>query len=337
MATTDETISIFRTRKFHQWKKKPSTKSRRKQFLQEFLQKLDTLPISSNEFEKNFDLELFGFVTQNLNTKTPLEKETMLCISQYVCELAEKISAYADSKLLEFILKLNLHKILHSMLSFFIQERGKNHHMFFVRLLERILAIKRAKKILINLGLTPALIETLTKIFFKEEEEKEESENACLKLMHIEICVKLKKTLEKKFLKKVVQKVEELKIKFENENHFQIKACMVLEEIRERCEKLKIDFEFSNTIGVKQQNTITRWVKEDIQTERLSFGTNFTIDLKKQKLRVKVKCEFCEKMEEFRAELFKRCAVCKSVFYCSKKCQKADWKKHKKVCNQAFN
>jgi len=315
------------------------TKSRRKQFLQEFLQKLDTLPISSNEFEKNFDLELFAFVTQNLNTKTPLEKETMLCLSQYVCELAEKINGYADSKLLEFILKLNLHKILHSMLSFFIQERGKNHHMFFVRLLERILAIKRAKKILINLGLTPALIETLTKMFFKEEEEEEESEkNACFKLMYIEICVKLKKTLEKKFLKKVVQKVEELKIKFENENHFQIKACMVLEEIRERCEKLKIDFEFPNTIGVKQQNTITRWYKEDINTERLasSFGTNFTID-DKQKLRVKVKCEFCEKMEEFRAEPFKRCAACKSVFYCSIKCHKEDWKKHKKVCNQAFN
>ena len=29
---------------------------------------------------------------------------------------------------------------------------------------------------------------------------------------------------------------------------------------------------------------------------------------------------------------FKKCSACKKVYYCSRKCQKADWKRHKKVC-----
>ena len=36
----------------------------------------------------------------------------------------------------------------------------------------------------------------------------------------------------------------------------------------------------------------------------------------------------CTKREMQIAQ-FKRCAVCHAVFYCSRECQKADWKSHK--------
>merc|ERR1712062_399432 len=47
------------------------------------------------------------------------------------------------------------------------------------------------------------------------------------------------------------------------------------------------------------------------------------------------KCSYylCEKVEESPGQ-FKSCARCRLVHYCSKKCQKKDWKiSHKKFCN----
>lgn len=35
---------------------------------------------------------------------------------------------------------------------------------------------------------------------------------------------------------------------------------------------------------------------------------------------------------ETKSENMKKCSRCKVVYYCSSKCQRADWKKHKKIC-----
>ena len=45
-------------------------------------------------------------------------------------------------------------------------------------------------------------------------------------------------------------------------------------------------------------------------------------------------CQNCgNKYEKKETECkFKKCANCKTAWYCSKKCQKADWKIHKKKC-----
>mmetsp|Transcript_20515 Transcript_20515/g.43364 ORF Transcript_20515/g.43364 Transcript_20515/m.43364 type:complete len:143 (+) Transcript_20515:93-521(+) len=41
-------------------------------------------------------------------------------------------------------------------------------------------------------------------------------------------------------------------------------------------------------------------------------------------------CQVCQK------EASKRCSRCNQAWYCSAECQKNDWKKHKSVCNSAF-
>jgi hypothetical protein len=42
-------------------------------------------------------------------------------------------------------------------------------------------------------------------------------------------------------------------------------------------------------------------------------------------------CGHCRKVEGRKGE-FKRCSQCKQVAYCSRDCQKADWKSHKAAC-----
>ena len=43
------------------------------------------------------------------------------------------------------------------------------------------------------------------------------------------------------------------------------------------------------------------------------------------------KCALCGKAQYLVGQL-KKCTVCKKTFYCSKQCQKSDWRKHKKIC-----
>ena len=43
-------------------------------------------------------------------------------------------------------------------------------------------------------------------------------------------------------------------------------------------------------------------------------------------------CAGCQKSQSDISEPLKRCAKCQTQCYCSRECQKADWKTHKKVC-----
>ena len=53
--------------------------------------------------------------------------------------------------------------------------------------------------------------------------------------------------------------------------------------------------------------------------------------------------DYCEKIDCHNSEasekhsIFKRCNGCASVLYCSRKCQKLDWKCHKSSCGQPDN
>uniref|UniRef100_A0A915A697 MYND-type domain-containing protein n=1 Tax=Parascaris univalens TaxID=6257 RepID=A0A915A697_PARUN len=48
-------------------------------------------------------------------------------------------------------------------------------------------------------------------------------------------------------------------------------------------------------------------------------------------------CSYC--LEPDRTTKLEKCAACKSIFYCSRSCQKADWPMHKVECkfSKAFN
>lgn len=46
-------------------------------------------------------------------------------------------------------------------------------------------------------------------------------------------------------------------------------------------------------------------------------------------------CSSCRKTQRDLPNPLKRCAKCSNQWYCSRECQKADWKSHKKVCGNA--
>jgi hypothetical protein len=49
-------------------------------------------------------------------------------------------------------------------------------------------------------------------------------------------------------------------------------------------------------------------------------------------------CCYCEKLEtEMDGAMLMKCQRCKSVYYCSKECQVADWKSYKKMCKAMSN
>jgi hypothetical protein len=48
----------------------------------------------------------------------------------------------------------------------------------------------------------------------------------------------------------------------------------------------------------------------------------------KDKIRV---CRWCKNTDRGKAK-YKICTGCRSAYYCSKKCQKRDWEKHKLIC-----
>lgn len=48
-------------------------------------------------------------------------------------------------------------------------------------------------------------------------------------------------------------------------------------------------------------------------------------------------CEKCGKREFARERKLKRCSRCKIVLYCSEKCQRADWSRHKNYCKPSEN
>ncbi|EED16617.1 MYND domain protein, putative [Talaromyces stipitatus ATCC 10500] len=46
-------------------------------------------------------------------------------------------------------------------------------------------------------------------------------------------------------------------------------------------------------------------------------------------------CAGCKKSSTSLSQPLKCCARCKETLYCSRECQTADWKTHKKSCNKA--
>ncbi|MCJ1475094.1 hypothetical protein MMC13_003754 [Lambiella insularis] len=45
-------------------------------------------------------------------------------------------------------------------------------------------------------------------------------------------------------------------------------------------------------------------------------------------------CKTCQKSQSDLSSALQRCAKCQETHYCSRECQKADWKDHKKVCGK---
>lgn len=62
------------------------------------------------------------------------------------------------------------------------------------------------------------------------------------------------------------------------------------------------------------------------------FGPSGGLRKKSQVNKDQDKCDHCGREQSLLGQKLKMCVRCKKTFYCGKECQKAAWKKHKKVC-----
>jgi len=74
------------------------------------------------------------------------------------------------------------------------------------------------------------------------------------------------------------------------------------------------------------------WADGKMITMDLEWSKNTTWDSLDTDRTVTSNCFCCR--ERFPVEKLSSCAVCKQACYCSKECQKKDWKSHKKLCSK---
>jgi len=75
---------------------------------------------------------------------------------------------------------------------------------------------------------------------------------------------------------------------------------------------------------------LMRLIMKPVEMEG-GINARLNVDGEKQKVALS-NCAMCNKVEDAMRQ-FKSCPRCDSAVYCSRECQKRDWKKHKKVCN----
>ena len=62
------------------------------------------------------------------------------------------------------------------------------------------------------------------------------------------------------------------------------------------------------------------------------YSSYYQFALQCTPVETEAQCHICGEMESDLGVRMKKCGKCKLTFYCSKKCQKKDWKYHKKLC-----
>ena len=72
----------------------------------------------------------------------------------------------------------------------------------------------------------------------------------------------------------------------------------------------------------------------DEEKEKAKAKVSSSEKHKSQTDAITIFCSYCGSSPSKDDKPFSRCSRCKKVYYCSVKCQKKDWKKHKKVCKK---
>jgi hypothetical protein len=86
--------------------------------------------------------------------------------------------------------------------------------------------------------------------------------------------------------------------------------------------KVREIFMRSNTADIKRRKSL-----DTVPKELLARKSDVPAPMK-----VKYFCIFCGKADKIQGVMLSKCSACEQVYYCSKECQRADWKDHKGAC-----
>ena len=130
-------------------------------------------------------------------------------------------------------------------------------------------------------------------------------------------------------LMQIAKKIKELKVKFLMQNFDPVSQAPQVEKI-EKLKKLQSKI-LQDLFGEATDPTVDLNEFASDINESVNKSVNRT-ERKIEKL-TEAACGKCGKKDSFTQSL-KKCDACKIVLYCSRDCQKADWKEHKVECKK---
>jgi len=140
----------------------------------------------------------------------------------------------------------------------------------------------------------------------------------CLDALLFSVRISNTKSFTQEFVQKYVNRIRKILPKIQDETDFE-----TVQSISQKILESEQETFFLKLVNELPEDQKSKTIADSAGKEQIEYLTTFYHAL--------VRCTNCQKMEKSKKE-FQKCSRCNLVYYCSKRCQRADWPRHKTIC-----